>query len=306
MDTDTEQAAPNYAPPLDRLLTKGEPEIGEEAEWPDYVQELELGPQHIPDLIRLATDEALRWPDEEEEGEAEDEEEGDKLLAQWAPVYAWRALGQLQAAEAGEPLLALFKHKDDEWVNEEVPETYGLIGPTAIPALTGYLGNAAHGTVPRMSALSALEEIAKRHPESYDTVVDVLMRQLETSGVEDVELNAFLVSALGGLKADRALPLIEQAFAENRVATWIIEWVFVQRAFGLITPEEAERQWDEERRQRIQALEAEYLPEMPDEEEPEFAPILPLPGSTPTAARTKAKAKRKMAEQSRKKNKKRK
>src|SRR5579864_7878643 len=48
-------------------------------------------------------------------------------------VHAWRALGQLRAVEAVEPLLELFDRlEDDDWVHEELPAVFGLIGPARI------------------------------------------------------------------------------------------------------------------------------------------------------------------------------
>ncbi|MBD2096750.1 hypothetical protein H6F90_16730 [Trichocoleus sp. FACHB-591] len=48
--------ASDYAPPVDRLLTFGDCRDSI-ADWPDYLKALELGPEHIPDLIRMAADE---------------------------------------------------------------------------------------------------------------------------------------------------------------------------------------------------------------------------------------------------------
>lgn len=295
MDTDTEQDAPTYAPPLDRLLTRGAAEAGNAGDWPDYVQELELGPPHIPDLIRIATDHDLRW----KEGDSPDT---------WAPVHAWRALGQLHAEAATDPLLALLADPNDEWVWEELPQVYGLIGPAAIPALTTYIADADHDRFGRSHAVSSLGEIAERHPESYDEVVAVLMRLLEAAGAEEAELNAFLVSELTDLKATAALPLMEQAFADGRVLTEILDWAFVQHAFGLMTDEAHDQLRAEERRRHMLTMPEDAPGRLltMSEEEPEYAPLMPSPGGKPTAARAKAKTKRKMAEQSRKKNKKRK
>ena len=71
-----------YAPPVDQLLTFGE-EWSKPDDWPDYLA-LGLGSEHIPDLIRMATNEEL---EEADDGSAE----------VWAPIHARRALGQLQA-----------------------------------------------------------------------------------------------------------------------------------------------------------------------------------------------------------------
>src|SRR5436305_13614282 len=119
-------SAVSYPSPVDKLLTCGDPwEVrANPKDWPQYL-ELGIGPEHIPDLIRMATDGELRWA----------EEDSDEV---WAPIHAWRTLGALHAEEAIEPLLSLFKNieeYDDEWALEELPDVYGMIGPAAIPAL---------------------------------------------------------------------------------------------------------------------------------------------------------------------------
>ena len=75
----------SYAPPVDKLLTYGDAHEhgGKPQAWPEYL-ELGIGPEHIPDLIRMATDEELRWADSES-------------LEVWAPIHAWRTLGALHA-----------------------------------------------------------------------------------------------------------------------------------------------------------------------------------------------------------------
>ncbi len=105
----------SYARPVDQLLTYGEGQIVSPDDWPHYL-ELGLGPEHIPDLIRLATDEELIWDDSDR-------------LEVWAPLHAWRALGQLRAKEAIEPLLSLFEPlEENDWAMEELPDVLGMIG----------------------------------------------------------------------------------------------------------------------------------------------------------------------------------
>ena len=48
-----------YTSPVDKLLTLGEAEPVVPDAWPNYL-ELGLGPEHIPDLIRMATDHEIR------------------------------------------------------------------------------------------------------------------------------------------------------------------------------------------------------------------------------------------------------
>lgn len=281
-----------YPPPVDRLLTYGPGEAAGVDGWPDYVQELGLGPEQIPDLIRLATDHDLRWQ----------EEETDTL---WAPVHAWRALGQLHAQEAIAPLLGLLDSGDDEWAGEEVPEVYGMLGPAAIPALAEYVADAGHDWYGRANAMTALERIAQQHPASRDAVIAVLMHQLEDFNETDEEVNAYLVISLSKLKATEALPLIEQAYAADRVDETVTDWDWVQVEFGLKSEEEMLREREQRRAEEARrAGDAHFR-------EPRIAvstrddpPLIVTPLRTP--AKAKAKTKRKMAQESRKKNKKRK
>ena len=269
----------DYHPPLDALLTRGSPEDGTAKGWADYVQELGLGPEQIPDLIRMATDHDLRWNDAYK-------------VEYWAPVHAWRALGQLHAQAAIEPLLRLFDEDDDEWAGEDLPEVYAMLGPAAIPALDAFLDATGHSVWAHGKAMRSLTAIAGQHPETHDDVVARLMRHLAGFATGDPEWNGFLIGELGELKATEALPLIEQAFEADRVDTFLIDWEDVQIDFGLKTPEELGR-----------------MP-LPVPLAPTAAPGAPrvrsgpAPGARPNAAREKSK--RQMAKASRKKNRKRK
>src|SRR5262249_53874830 len=51
-----------YPPPVDQLLTCGETGTLSPEEWPNYF-ELGISSEHIPELIRLATDEQLNTID---------------------------------------------------------------------------------------------------------------------------------------------------------------------------------------------------------------------------------------------------
>lgn len=210
-----------YNLPLAQLLTKGDCR-GWQA-WPDYTQ-LGIGAAHVPDLIRMALDEDLHG--------------GDSNSPEvWAPIHAWRTLGQLRAEAASEPLLTLLKRiddKDDDWVGEEIPRVYGLIGPTAIPALVRYLADSQHGLWARVAACHGLSEIGQRHPSSRAECVAVITQQLKQYGEQDPTLNAFLFSRLLDLKAVEAAPVIEQAFAAQAIELAVAgDWEDAQIELGL-------------------------------------------------------------------------
>ncbi len=275
----------SYTAPVDKLLTYGDAhKVGmDPKDWPEYL-ELGIGPEHVPDLIRMATDEELNTADPDS-------------LEVWAPLHAWRLLGVLHAEAAIEPLLSLLKkeYEDDEWAIEELPEVYAMLGPAAIPALARYIDDESHSSSARTTASSCLEKIATQYPESRDECVAILTQQLERFAENDEEFNAFLIYSLVNLKALEAAPLMERAFAADRVDTILMgDWDDVQVELGLKSEEEVL----EERRNR--AVVENVLSSIGA-------------GGSASARHTsrrsgndRKKAKNKMAKQSRKKNKKRK
>lgn len=266
-----EREATTYTPPVAQLLTLGECRI---REWPNYL-ELGLSQEHVPELIRMATDPALNWGDPDSSDV-------------WAPVHAWRALGQLRATPAIEPLLPLLEELDDsDWAAEELPEVYGMIGKAAIPALRDYLADTANEMWPRITAAHALERIAAHHPEARAECVAVLTQQLEHFATQDPSFNASLIGFLLDLKAVEAAPLMERAFAAERVDLMVQgDWEDVQIELGL-------KQERDTPRPRLTPFG--FL------DQPAAAPDRAKRKSKDTAA-AKAKAKRKQAKASRRKN----
>src|SRR5260370_10619489 len=192
-----------YAPPVDKLLTLGEADLLTVEKWPDYLA-LGIGPQHIPDLLRMADDEELN------------NAESDNVEI-WAPVHALRALGQLRDKSTIEPLLKLLTdHEDEEWIQEEMPEVFGLIGSAAIPALAAYLADASHTMYARSYASGGLGIIAERYPDSRTECIEAITRTLERFEENDPELNAFIIGDLAQIKAVDTLALIEKAFEAVR------------------------------------------------------------------------------------------
>lgn len=199
-----------YSPPVDQLLTLGETDPVSHDKWPDYLA-LGIGPQHIPELFRMVNDESLNRI-----GKVEGPED-------WASIHAVRAIGQLRDESTIEPLVELLTTQaDHEWIQEELPEVFGMIGPAAIPALSAYLADDTHELFPRAYASGGLITIAQQHPESRDEAVRPIVQQLEKYPANDPELNAMLISDLAEIKATETLPLIEQAFEADRVDKFYI------------------------------------------------------------------------------------
>jgi len=212
----------DYPAPVSELLTLGD--CRGQREWMDY-RALGLGPEHVPDLIRLALDEELYWADSE----------GDAV---WAPIHAWRALAQLHAEEAAQPLTHLLHRIDeygDDWVGEELPRVFGRIGPAAIPVLADYLADDANGLWARVAAASGLSEIGDRHPEARSAAIAALTGTLECFADQDATLNAFLISYLVELDGVEAVPLMERAFEAEQVDLAVMgDWEDVQVRLGLL------------------------------------------------------------------------
>ena len=265
-----------YRKPVDVLLTLGDPrELSDQ--WLDY-SEYGIGAEHIPDLIQLATDSELYWADSESR-------------EVWSSLHAWRALGQLRAEEAIKPLLNLFhKLEEDDWVGEELPTVYGMIGAAAIPALTAYLADTSHNISPRISAAQALFDIAMSQAEAQEACIAALTHQLEAFRKNDRELNGFLIWYLMDLKAIETAPLMQRAYAAGRVDKMIVgDWEDVQVALGLKPKVERD---------------ADFFMDDIEDVDPEDRPFAFKPQGA--AKRKKAKTKRNMARKSRKQNRKKK
>jgi hypothetical protein len=210
----------NYTSPVNKLLSIGEAESVNPDPWPNYLV-LGLSAEHVPELISMAADRELR-----------DLEEDDPDY--WAPIHAMRALGQLHAEDAVEPLVNLMTVLgDDQWMFEELPAVFGMIGPVAIPFLTAYLADSSHEMYSRSYASNGLIEIANHYPESREECIAAISKQLEAFEENDYELNAFIIGDLTQLKAVETLPLIERAFEADRVDEFIIDLDYVLEEFGL-------------------------------------------------------------------------
>jgi hypothetical protein len=175
----------------------------------------------------MATDPEFRGPESEDKSEDEDPD-------YWAPLHAIRALGQLHAGIAAQPLVNLLAGlKGDEWMLEELPSVFGMIGPVAIPTLTAYLADSSNDIYLRAYASNGLLELADRYPEHREESIATISRQLEAYEENEYEFNAFIIGDLVRLKAVETLPLIERAFKADRVDEFVVDLNYVLEEFGL-------------------------------------------------------------------------
>src|SRR5262249_34988642 len=143
-----------YPPPLDALLTLGSPdELAGFQKWEDYLA-LGFEPEHVPDLIRMATDPDLLEPKDP------------NTAAVWAPVHAWRLLGLSRAEAAVEPLLEVLKKEEEQnadWATADIPEVFARIGPAILPHLAAFLADTSVGRFARGRVGEALKRMAEKY-----------------------------------------------------------------------------------------------------------------------------------------------
>ncbi|EKU97918.1 hypothetical protein Lepto7375DRAFT_7175 [Leptolyngbya sp. PCC 7375] len=214
-------SAKDYQPPIDQLLAYGRPDVAYPNQWINYVDELGLTTDHIPELIRLASDKEL---DEDDEVEI------------YAYIHAYRALGQLKAESVIEPLIKLLGDEANEWFLEELPEVFAMIGPTCIGPLADYLTSQGPGKWSKTSAARGLEEIAKAHPDYRDDCVQHLSDALACHKQQPPDLNGSLVAKLLRLEATEAVDVIAKAYKEGPMDEMFCgTWARVQIELGLAT-----------------------------------------------------------------------
>lgn len=202
-----------------------------------YVKSFGLNAEHVPDLIRLA----VQWAEPTEEGEPE----------LWAPIHAWRALGELRAVEAVEPLLGILNRLDadqDDWYLEEFPDVMAGIGPPAVAALSGFLAERRNLLYPKICVADALMKIGSLHPDFRDSCVGILTGHLELPGQNDPSFNGFLASYLIKLRAVESESVIERAYAHGLVDECICgDWPMVRAELHGEPPPNTPRSWSLER-----------------------------------------------------------
>jgi len=211
-----------YAAPVRGLLNLGEAPSYLGSDWPHYCARFGLEREHIGDLIRMACDARLNQADP-------------TSSEVWAPMHAWRALGQMRAEEAVLPLLALLRAaEDDEAASEELPVVFGMMGQAAISPLSAFLMDRSNPELVVSTAISGIKEIAARHPECRAECVGMLVRTLEPPTETEPMVSGFAVWALIDLGASEAIEAIRDAFRRDAVDISIVgDLEDVEIALGL-------------------------------------------------------------------------
>ncbi len=206
-------AMSRFPAPVSGLLKLGRIDntgnIEPERAWRNYVMEFGFTDEHIPDLIDMACDPELNNADE-------------GIPEVWAPVHAWRALGQLKAAEAVMPLLAVASMTDDDLLFGDLPRVLGLIGPQAFPDIEAFLDADDNSPWSIISAIDGIKEIVFRHPDYRDRLIPIIITHLGRHKLNDPMVNASLIWALVDFKANHAISLIREAFESEHVDISVI------------------------------------------------------------------------------------
>jgi hypothetical protein len=219
----------SYQPPVSQLLTYGD--CRNFHDWPNYVNQLGLTAEHIPDLIRIALDPDLNWANSDSS-------------EVWAPVHAWRSLGQLKAEAAIDPLLATADKSCDlsegnDWYVDELPEVFAMIGAAAIPPLKAFLADSSHTLEARMFVATCFQAIGAENANLRLDCIVAMTQQLEQGQGNEPELNGALITGLIELSAVESAAAIERAFQAKQVDETITgDWNEVQIDLGLKTEAE--------------------------------------------------------------------
>ena len=182
------------------LLELGE--AGRGGDWPDYLQ-YGFVETDVPALLDLVADETF------------DQASSDSAEV-WAPLHAWRTLGQLGSGKAAIPLIAQFDRLcEDDWALPELSTVMGMLGEPAIAPLAACLNDTQYKEFARAIALDGLEEVAKRQPACREQVIQCYRDYMHSPDVSAHALNGLLIGCLLDLDAKEAIDDIRHFFAKD-------------------------------------------------------------------------------------------
>ncbi len=188
--------------------------------WVDYPQQFGFTAADIPELVQMAIDPEISQLDSDR-------------IEVWASVHAWRALAQLQATEAIEPLIKLFG-QDDDWLMIDMPKVFSRIGATAVAPLIACVSDNERDVEARILAVNCLTRIAMDHPDLREQCVQAIVHELEQFETNSEEINTMLINSILDLKLAEAAPLVEQVYASGQVDQFMVgTWASVQVELGL-------------------------------------------------------------------------
>lgn len=194
----------DYQEPVSKLLTYGESDRSRV--WPNYLS-LGFTEKDIPELIKMLLDDKLN------------NSKSDSLEV-WAPLHAWRTLGQLKAVTAIEPLLKQI-YIDDDWVCDEIPRVLAMIGEESIPYIDKFLETEKE-PFPKIHLLKGLELLGKMNPDTKSKCIEILEKYLNEYKTNDHTYNAFLILHLAHLNSHASYSLVKEVYKSKAVDESVI------------------------------------------------------------------------------------
>ncbi|MFT4606528.1 MAG: yecA family protein [Gammaproteobacteria bacterium] len=186
-------------PKVQVLQTLGD--LANRFNWPDYVKQYGFILDDVPALLTLYSNPEISAMDSDQP-------------ELWAPVHAWRTLGQLGSEAAIKPIIQSFDTLyDDDYAQSELPEVIGMIGPAAIPALLDYWQQRDKNEYSYCMVLDALREIVKRYPAQRLKVISIYLDYMKHPNTSERVLNGLLITQLMDLKAVEAIDGVRRLFA---------------------------------------------------------------------------------------------
>lgn len=193
------------SPRCQSLLMLGVPDSVYRDPWPDYLKLYGFTNQDVPELLMMIADPRY-----------DDLDEHDPEV--WAPLHAWRVLGQLRNPVAVRPLIRLFPRLcEDDSALSELCLVFGLIGPAAIPALARRWQQPSQQQFVQVLAMDALTQVALQHPASRGQVLNVYKDYLAAPSAQRRTLNGLLVANLLDLQAVECIDAIREMYRRNIV-----------------------------------------------------------------------------------------
>ncbi|WP_008318798.1 hypothetical protein [Leptolyngbya sp. PCC 6406] len=238
-----------YTPPVagfldyGKQLDVGQPTVSSASQnmpdrWPNYIEIAGLTINHIPELITLVQDDVIwqLWLDDEAAAEAfqANYPDRDPDKAFFAPIHAWRALGQLQVLEAVPVLAQVLSRYDLDWCWEEIPWALSLMGPDAIAPLLTTIANPEISGESKVFLVETFDHLVTLFPESRDACIAGAMEVLANYEENIPAVNGNLCVFMVQNKVVEAADLLEAAHSKNCVDIHFIgTWATVQVELGL-------------------------------------------------------------------------
>lgn len=181
---------------IERFSQLGEPTTFDMPDFPEYVLELE----DIPGALAIT-----RAPYVSQ--------------CEYASAHAFMALTQLRDEKTLGQLLATADEKLlrrlGEFVSTQAIPYYDL---GLVAELDAIIQADELSATRRLFATELLQEFALLHPEYYGRTVKVIAARLQDFAHNPVKVNAELISACVTLQADELMPVIQQAYAADKVS----------------------------------------------------------------------------------------